>query len=85
MAEFRWSCAELLGNRRAANFEEVVQNMLDAYQRLGANKSSKWTSCVTISTGFLLTVATLATNKVNTSTKTSRKWKLDIKEDGTLE
>ena len=27
-----------LGNRRAANFEEVIQNMLDAYQRLGANK-----------------------------------------------
>ena len=30
-----------LGNRRAANFEEVVQNMLDAYQRLGANMSIK--------------------------------------------
>ena len=27
-----------LGNRRAANFEEVIQNMLDVYQRLGANK-----------------------------------------------
>ena len=26
-----------LGNRRATNFEKVVQNMLDAYQRLGAN------------------------------------------------
>ena len=49
MAEFRWSCAELLGNRRAANFEEVVQNMLDAYQRLGANMSIK------VSTSFLLT------------------------------
>ena len=30
-----------LGNRRAANFEEVVQNMLDAYQNLGANISIK--------------------------------------------
>ena len=30
-----------LGSRRAANFEEVVQNMLDAYQRLGANMSIK--------------------------------------------
>ena len=30
-----------LGNRRAANFEEVVQKMLDAYQRLGANMSIK--------------------------------------------
>ena len=29
-----------LGNRRAVNFE-VVQNMLDAYQRLGANMSIK--------------------------------------------
>ena len=29
-----------LGNRRAANFE-VVQNMLNAYQRLGANMSIK--------------------------------------------
>ena len=27
----------------------------------------------------------LATNKVNASSKTSRKWKLHIKEDGTLE
>ena len=38
-----------LGNRTAANFEEVVQNMLDAYQRLGANMSIK------VSTSFLLT------------------------------
>ena len=30
-----------LGNRRAANFDEVIQNMLDAYQRLGANMSIK--------------------------------------------
>ena len=30
-----------LDNRRAANFEEVVQNMLDAYQRLGANMNIK--------------------------------------------
>ena len=30
-----------LGNRRAAKFEEVVQNMLDAYQRPGANMSIK--------------------------------------------
>ena len=30
-----------LGNRRAANFEEVVQNILDAYQRLEANMSIK--------------------------------------------
>ena len=30
-----------LGNRRAANFEEVVQKMLDAYQRLRANMSIK--------------------------------------------
>ena len=37
------------------------------------------------SSSFLLTVAMLATNKVNASTKTSRKWKLDIKEDGMLE
>ena len=69
-----------LGNRRADNFEEVIQNILDAYQRLGAI-----TSIITISSGFLLTVAMLATNKVNASTKTSREWKLDIKEDGTLE
>ena len=27
-----------LGNRRAANFEEVIQNMLDVYQHLGTNK-----------------------------------------------
>ena len=30
-----------LGNRRAANIEEVVQNMLDAYQCLRANMSIK--------------------------------------------
>ena len=30
-----------LGNRRAANFEEVIQKMLDTYQRLGANMSIK--------------------------------------------
>ena len=41
-----WRCfvgvvQNFLGNRRAANFEEVVQNMLDAYERLGANMSIK--------------------------------------------
>ena len=30
-----------LGNSRAPNFEDVVQNMPDAYQRLGANTSIK--------------------------------------------
>ena len=30
-----------LGNRRVANFEEVLQNMLDVYQRLGSNMSIK--------------------------------------------
>ena len=30
-----------LGNRRAANFEEVMQNTLDAYQRPAANMSIK--------------------------------------------
>ena len=30
-----------LGNRSAGNFEEIVQNMLDAYQHLGANISIK--------------------------------------------
>ena len=36
MAAFRF-----LGSRRATNFEGVVQNMLDTYQRLGANMSIK--------------------------------------------
>ena len=31
----------VLGNRRATNFEEVIQNALDAYQRLGTNMSIK--------------------------------------------
>ena len=30
-----------VGNRRAPDFEEVVQNIIDAYQRLGANISIK--------------------------------------------
>ena len=30
-----------LGNRRVANFEEILQNMLDAYQHLGANMNIK--------------------------------------------
>ena len=55
------------------------------YQRLGANMSIKVHFLHTISTGFLPTVATLATSKVNASTKILKKWKQDIKEDGTLE
>ena len=74
-----------LGNRKAANFVQVVQSMLDAYQRLGANMSAKLHFLHTISNGFLPTVATLATSKVNASTKILKKWKQDIKEDGTLE
>ena len=45
----------------------------------------KCTSYITISTGFLLSVVMLAVNKMNASTKTSRTWKLDTKEDGRLE
>ena len=30
-----------LGNRKAANFVQVAQSMLDAYQRLGASMSIK--------------------------------------------
>ena len=32
---------KFLGNRRAENYRELVKNMLDAYQRLGANMSIK--------------------------------------------
>ena len=55
------------------------------YQRLGANMSIKVHFLHTISTGFLPTVATLATSKVNASTKILKKWKQDIKENGKLE
>ena len=59
----------ILGYRRAANFEDVVQNMIDVYQLLGANMSIK----VHFLHNHLDRLAMLAANKVNASTKTSSK------------
>ena len=59
----------ILGYRRAANFEDVVQNMIDVYQRLRANMSIK----VHFLHNHLDWLAMLAANKVNASTKTSSK------------
>ena len=58
-----------LGNKKADNFVNIVQSMLDAYRRLGTNMSIKVYFCITISIAFLKTVVMLAMSKVNGSTK----------------
>jgi len=38
---FKFVVKEFLGNRRAQNYEELVNNLLQSYQRLGCNMSLK--------------------------------------------
>jgi len=41
---FKFVVKGFLGNRRARNYEELVNNLLQNYQRLGCNMSLKYTS-----------------------------------------
>jgi len=41
---FKFVVKVFLGNRRAQNYEELVNNLLQSYQKLGCNVSLKYTS-----------------------------------------
>ena len=41
---FKFVLKVFLGNRRAENYEEFVNNFLQSYQKLGCNMSLKYTS-----------------------------------------
>ena len=41
---FKFVVKGFLGNRRAQNYEELVNNLLQSYQKLGCNMSLKYTS-----------------------------------------
>ena len=74
-----------LGDRRAANFEEVVQNILDSYQRLGANMSIKVHFLLNHLDRFPANCGNVSDEQGERFHQDIQKWKLDIKEDGTLE
>ena len=74
-----------LGDRRAANFEEVVQNILDSYQRLGANMSIKVHFLLNHLDRFPANCGDVSDEQGERFHQDIQKWKLDIKEDGTLE
>jgi len=45
---FKFVVKVFLGNRRAQNYEELVNNLLQSYQKLGCNMSLKYTSFIRI-------------------------------------
>jgi len=45
---FKFVVKGFLGNRRAQNYEELVNNLLQSYQKLGLNMSLKITSVTRI-------------------------------------
>jgi len=45
---FKFIVKGFLGNRRAQNYEELANNLLQSYQKLGCNMSLKYTSFVRI-------------------------------------
>ena len=81
---FKFVVKVFLGNRRAQNNEELVNNLLQSYQKLGCNMSLKihflhshWDFSQT-------TVVQWVMNTENVSIKTFLQWRRDIKGNGTV-
>jgi len=81
---FKFVVNVFLGNRRAQNYEELVNNLLQSYQKLGCNMSLKYTSftCIWIFSPRIVVQGVM--NTENVSIKTFLQWRRDIKGNGTV-
>ena len=81
---FKFVIKVSLGNRRAQNYEELVNNLLKSYQKLGCNMSLKYTSFTRIWIFSRRIVVQRVMNTENVSIKTFLQWRRDIKGNGTV-
>jgi hypothetical protein len=69
----------LLGNVKAANFRQLVENLLNSYEKLWCDMSL---SCTHTWSSYHHNVVPSATNMVSASIKTSRRWSRGTKAHG---
>ena len=81
---FRFVVKVFLGNRRAQNYKELVNNLLQSHRKLGCNMSLKYTFFTRIWIFSRRTVVQWVMNTENVSIKTLLQWRRDIKENGTV-
>ena len=73
-----------LGNRRTQNYEELVNNLLQSYQKLGCNMSLQYTFLNRIWNCSRIIVLEWVMNTENVSVKTFLQWRRNIKGSGTV-
>ena len=82
---FKFVVKAFLGNRRAQNYEELVNNLLQSYQKLGCNTSLKIHSPHLHLEFFpQRIVVQWVMNTENVSIKTFLQWSRDMKGNGTV-
>jgi len=81
---FKFVVKGFLGNRRAQNYEELVNNLLQSYQKLGCNMSLKIHFLHSHLDFFQRIVVQWMMNTENVSIKTFLQWRRDIKGNGTM-
>ena len=81
---FKFVVKVFLGNRRAQNYEELVNNLLQSYQNLGCNMSLKVHFLHRIWIISRRIVVQWVINTKNISIKTFLQWRRDIKGNWTV-
>ena len=82
---FKFVVKGFLGNRRAQNYEKLVNNLLHSYQKLGCNMSLKVHFLHShMDFFFRRIVVQWVMNVENISIKTFLQWRRDIKGNGTV-
>ena len=80
---FKFVIKGFLGNRRAQNYEDLVNNRLQSYQKLGCNMSLKIHFLHSHLDFSQRNVVQWMMNMENVSNKTFLQWRRDIKGNGT--
>jgi len=78
---FREVVTGFLGNRRADNYKDLIEELLSSYQKLGCNMSMK-IHFQSSHLDFRRTVVLLVTSTVKVSTRTLQQWRADTKGNG---
>ena len=71
-----------LGNRRADNYKDLMEELLPSYQKLGCNMSVKIHFLCTHLYSFWRTVVLWVMSIVNISTRTLQQWRAETKGNG---
>ena len=81
---FKFVVKVFLGNRRAQNYEVLVNKLLQSYQKFGHNMSQKYTSFTRIWIFFPENCCVVSDEHGERSIKTFLQWRRDIKGNGTV-